>query len=154
VSDPARSGIVNAEPRHSFFDPDLDVRQGTRVHCEVESVGEFQRLLANPLLAVLCWVADVFVIRQSLRLESFPLFLAGLGFLLAPILLVQYHCLDCGATGLLFRSRSHACPAVVARLENPGAWRRRGLRLKTQLIVWFYGLTAASLLVAVGYLSR
>ncbi len=145
--------IVNAQPGDSVFDPDLDAARPRPVRGESESIAEFQRLLANPFLAVLCWVAIFSVIRQALRIHSLPLFLAGLGLLFVPIFLVQFHCLDCGATGWLFRSRHHACPAVVARRENPGARRRRVLRVKTQLILWFYALMAVSLLFLVGYLA-
>jgi len=145
---------VSAETGHSVFDPDLDVSRPRRVRRTVEPIGECQRLIANPFLAVLCWVAVFFVIRQGLRMHSLPLFLGGLGLLFVPILLVQYHCLDCGATGWLFRSRSHACPVVVARHQNPGAWRRRGPRVETQIILWVYCLMAASLLFLVRYLSR
>jgi hypothetical protein len=145
---------VNAEHGESAFDPDLDELQPRRARPAGEPIAECQRLLANPLLAVLCWAGVYFVIRHGLLIRNLPLFLVGLVLLIVPIFLVQYHCLDCGATGWLFRSRRHACQAVVARLHNPGTWRRRGPRLKIQIIIWLYCLAAASILLVIGYLSR
>ena len=145
---------MQADSGHSVFDPDLDVSRPRRVRIEVEPIEEYQRLLANPFLAVLCWVVVFFVVRQALRLDSFALFLVGLVLLSCSILMVQYHCLDCGATGWLIRCRRHACPDVVRAQNNPGTWRRRGPRVETQIVVWLYGLVAVAVLLVVAYLAR
>ena len=59
------------------------------------------------------------------------------------LLLIQFHCLDCGATGWLFRYQQHACPRVVARWQNQVVRRFHGPRLRIQLIAWFIVTAAA-----------
>jgi hypothetical protein len=84
-----------------------------------------------------------FILRESLRRRNLALFAIAIILLFIAFVLVQFHCLDCGATGWLLRSRTHACPAVVARRQIRLVRRFRGPGLKLQLVVWFIILMAA-----------
>jgi hypothetical protein len=110
---------------------------------------ESQRLVTNPFLGIFWLVLMVGLIRHALAIKS----LLWLGLALSGLLLLgfllQYHCRDCGATGVLFRWRSHACPSVLAR-QRAGLRRRiPGPNPYTQLILWVYLLAATGILVAV-----
>jgi hypothetical protein len=106
----------------------------------------YQRLVANPFLA-LCGLATwllalEWVIQQDRFDRTWPIFLSlfGLPFLL------QYHCLDCGATGSFLRWRQHACAAVRQRwtMHRPRRWR--GPSPSIQLLLWFYGILMAGII--------
>ena len=77
-----------------------------------------QRLIANPFLAILSWVAAIALIRTSLRHHSLALFLVAGGLFIVAFFLLQFHCLDCGKTGWLLRSRMHACPPLRFRSQD------------------------------------
>jgi hypothetical protein len=145
---------VSAERGQSTFDRDLDSMQPSRARRRLEPIAESQRLLVNPLLAVLCGLGACYIIAQSLRIRVFELLAFGTALFCVSTLLIQYHCLDCGATGLLVRSRHHACPLVIARQERPGSWQRRGPRVGAQLLIWLYILTVVAVLSALAYYSR
>jgi hypothetical protein len=70
------------------------------------------------------------------------------------LFLVQFHCLDCGATGWLVRYQRHACPKVVARWRSRVVRRFHGPRLRIQLIAWLIVTMAALLLGALALGSR
>ena len=142
---------MEPRPNPPTHDPDLDpprpaARANGRPPLYLE---EFQRLVANPFLAVF-WLIVLFgIVREALATKSLPLLgLAACGLLVLGHLL-QYHCRDCGETGRLFRWRSHACPGVLARQQYGRARRFRGPNPRTQLILWIYFLIAAGILVAV-----
>ncbi len=90
-------------------------RDGRRSQPSSEAIEDQLRLIVNPFLAVFGWVIALVIIRIALQVYSAYLFLAGLGLLLVPLFLFQYHCLDCGATGWLQCSWRHCCPAVTHR---------------------------------------
>jgi hypothetical protein len=84
--------------------------------------------------------------RESLGQKNLALFIVGIGLSLVAILVVQYHCLDCGETGWFWRASGHACTAVIARRQNGGERRFRGPGLKLQLAGWFILLFGALVL--------
>ena len=142
------------EPRlHTpTYDPDLDpprptagANGGPPLYLE-----EFQRLVANPFLAVF-WLIVLFgLLREALAIKSLPLVgLAVCGLLVLGHLL-QYHCRDCGSTGPLFRWKSHACPSVLARQQTGRARRIRGPNPYTQMVLWIYVLIGTGILLVVG----
>jgi hypothetical protein len=101
-------------------------------------------MLANPLLSVAACVGAVVLIRIALQHRALPLFLLGVALLFGAGLLVQFHCLDCGATGWLLSARRHACSPLLAR------WREGRLRrwqlpgLKVQMLVWLHLLASVT----------
>ena len=101
------------------YDPDIDLLPSAApAPAPTESLGEYQRLLANPLLTILIWVVTVAVIRAAVQSRNLFRFLSGVGLLLAAPLFLQFYCLDCGQISWLVRYRRHACPAVVSRWQS------------------------------------
>lgn len=96
------------------FDPDLDMTARPRPIAPGD-VGLYQRLVVNPLLAVLALLGVWTLLWNSLEIRNVYLFLASLFAGFVSLLLIQYHCLDCGRTDFILRSRRHACQAVVHR---------------------------------------
>jgi hypothetical protein len=142
------------EPGRGTFDRDID-SQPLRAGPEpTEPVADYQRLVANPLLGVLSWIAAFYLLRESVRRHNLVMFVWATAFALIGVSVMQFHCLDCGQTGWLIRSRAHACPAVVARRQLGWARQTRGPGLKIQLVMWFIVLTAALVLGLVALRSR
>jgi hypothetical protein len=127
------------------FDPDLDV-QRRRPDPPIEPIVEHQRLVANPFLTALGWLAAFGLIREAVMRRSLPLFFTAVALFFFSFLLLQFHCLDCGVTRWLPTYQWHACPAVVARQANAARRRFRGPRLRTQLVLWFVFMAVASVL--------
>jgi hypothetical protein len=142
------------DPFPGNFDRDVDSNPGRPPRRPVESLLEHQRIVVNPFLAVLGWVAVFGIIRRSIQIKSMPLFLAGDGLLLAACLLLQFHCLDCGATGWLLRYKKHACSAVVMRAQNLVTRRFRAPGVKAQLVAWCVFTGSALVVGVVAFLSR
>jgi hypothetical protein len=136
------------------FDRDLDLQPRRSTPDAREPVDLYQRLVANPFLAVLCWLAAFGLLRESLLRPNLALFTTGTILLFVAFFLVQFHCLDCGATGWVLRSRAHACPAAVARQQSRLIRRIHGPGLKIQLAGWFILLMAAIVLGVVVLGSR
>jgi hypothetical protein len=139
------------------FDPQIDTPDelsSSRVLAvPVEAVGWHQRLVVNPLVAILCSLAGVALIQHALRTRNVFLFCAAVAVLFLSFLLIQFHCRDCGATGWYLHAGHHACAAVVARWrQNVSA--RAGLRARTQLLIWVYVLVFGLLGYAVFKFSR
>jgi hypothetical protein len=142
---------VEPRPHPPTHDPDLDPPRPaagaagqTPLYLE-----EFQRLVANPFLAVFWLIALFGLLREALAMKSLPLVGVAACGLLPLGYLLQYHCRDCGETGFLFRWRSHACPGVLARQQTGRARRIRGPNPTTQLILWIYILICTGSLLAV-----
>jgi hypothetical protein len=143
---------VDPFPRSPTHDPDLDSpRQMAVLEPEPPLLPqEFQRLIANPFLALFGLVIWFQAFRYALWLRNLMLVsviflaLAAVGYLL------HYHCLDCGATGLLFRWKSHACPTVRARQLSNQVRRFRGPAPTMQLMLWMYALAGIGILVFLG----
>jgi hypothetical protein len=110
------------------------------------SSGFQKRLVVNPFLVVLDWLVALAILRASIARFNFRLFQVGTILLVLGFLLVQYHCLDCGATGWVLRHRRHACPEDVVRWRNrrPRHWRVPSVG--TQIVVWCNLLATAVLL--------
>jgi hypothetical protein len=114
---------------------------------------EYQRLVANPFLALLGLIIWFAVFWEALESRNLPLTglallaLCGVGYLL------QYHCLDCGTTGLLFRWKSHACERVLVRQQTGRARRFRGPNPTFQTVLWVYLMIGVAILIAVVLLA-
>ena len=120
---------------------------GTRVLAV--SLLRYQRLIANPFLAVFAAVSWAEAIRFSYRIQNVEiLFMAICGSFLIPFLL-QYHCLDCGATGLVWRSSGHSCAHVQARIQTGRSRLLRGPTATTQTKLWLLGFGAAEILALI-----
>ncbi len=112
-------------------------------------LADHQRLIINPFLAVagLAGLIGLAIVAAGSVYQPVALFpvvlMAGLPAL------VQYHCVDCGATGTYRRWALHACPKLVSRtLRNrPGWFRWPSARL--QFVVWLYVLGCLGVLVAI-----
>jgi hypothetical protein len=131
-----------------LFDRELDPQPQRRVGPDRDTVVPFQRLLVNPFLAVAVFVLVVALWREGVTRRSPALFQLGVGLLLVDVFLVQYHCLDCGATGWLLRYRRHACPTVLSRWQRGESRRFRGPGVRLQLVAWVT-LVAAVFVLAV-----
>jgi hypothetical protein len=141
------------DPGPGVYDHDLDSQPSGPVRPRDESIAPYQRLVVNPLLAVLAVVITVAIERWALENRYLGMFELGFGLLALEFFLVQYHCRDCGATGFLLRFRRHACPAVVARSHRGERPRFRGPGVRLQLVVWAIVLASASVLVMIMLLA-
>ena len=119
------------------FDPDLDALTPPSAR-RLGGVAPFQRLIANPLLALVALLGVWAVFRYALEIRSLELFLAAVSAALACPILIQYHCLDCGRTDFALRSRRHGCPAVLQRrlLDDDSSWVPA---LRWQVKAWVFG---------------
>lgn len=120
------------------LDGEFDVpRRAPRVVLE-SHLAAHQRLVANPFLAFLALILWAWGIRLAYAAKSLPTLVTLAFGLLGVGLLLQYHCLDCGSTGSLFRWRRHACDRVLARHMAGRARRFRGPNPATQTLLWSY----------------
>ena len=142
------------EPGRGTFDHDLDSQLRRPVPDSIEPIDEYQRLVANPFLTVLAWLVVLGLVRESVNRQNVAMFMTGIIIFFVAFFLLQYHCLDCGATGWLLRSWAHACPAVVDRRRSGLVRRFRGPGLRLQLAAWFIIMMAALVLGAVALGSR
>lgn len=139
-----------------MHDPLLDTsleQTRSRQAVPIEFVGQYQRLVVNPLVAFLCGLSAAILIRHALHTRNVLLFCAGLGVLFLSFLLIQFHCRDCGTTGWYLHASRHACAAVVARWRQ-NTLLRYGLTARRQLHIWSYILVFGILGYAVFLLSR
>jgi hypothetical protein len=148
-----RPGVNTDRARDSFVDPGggasdrgVEGRRRSPHGIPFEFVAHYQRIVVNPFLGVLAWAIMVAVIDAGVRRRSLTLFLSGLSLLVVGFAVQQFHCLDCGATGWLYRYRRHACASVVARYENVEFRRIRIPNVPTQVTIWTYVLAGALLL--------
>jgi hypothetical protein len=150
TAEPGGARHVEPLPLPPTHDPDLDPPRGGHQRPPVPPAlrpQEYQRLVANPFLALFGLIVIIQVFRLGLELRN--LGVAGLALFGLPVLnyLLQYHCLDCGSSGRLFQWESHACPSVLARRQNGRARRFRGPNPVLQTVVWGYVLTGVGILV-------
>lgn len=147
---------MDNDPRPPLSEPQLDMSYeipSSRLPAmPIEAAGWHQRLVVNPSVAILCTLAGVALIQHALRTRNVFLFCAAVGVLFLSLLLIQFHCRDCGATGWYLHAGKHACPAVVTR------WRQNlsasGLRVRTQLLIWAYAVAFGLIGYVVFALSR
>jgi len=137
------------------FDREIDLggradRRGRRQAAERPEV--YLRLVANPFLAVLGGVAWYAAMRGVLAVRRFDLFVPTLAALVLIPLLLEYHCLDCGATGRLYRASRHGCDRVVRRRQAGRPRRFRGPTVASQTVLWLAAFAVAwvALRVALG----
>jgi hypothetical protein len=136
------------------YDRDLDPQPRRSLDPAHVSIAPYQRLIVNPFLAVLVFVIIVAIALYAIRTEILGLFPFLVILVLLDPFLVQYHCLDCGATGWLIRYRKHGCPTVVARFQLGEHRRFRGPSVKLQLVGWLVSLAAAAVVGLVMLLRR
>src|SRR5262249_22139577 len=115
----------------------------------------YLRLVANPFLALFALIAWVGLAALAFR-RGFdgtnsvfiPAFVIVMVVLLLRIpVLLQSHCLDCGATGRLAHWRRHACPAAAARRRSGRPRPLRGPTPPTQVILWLWLLLTVGIVV-------
>jgi hypothetical protein len=140
------NGVMSAtENATSLHDRDLDLpRASGRRRAGGLSVERYQRLVANPFLALSGFIGWFALMRFVLGSHRIELFFPALSSLLLLAFLFQYHCLDCGATGHLSRWRGHCCAAVDARRGTGRPRRVRGPSPPTQTVLWIGSLTLAA----------
>ncbi len=148
---------VDNDPRLPVNDPQIDTPHELSTSrlpaVPMEAIGWHQRLVVNPLLAILCSLAGIALIQHALRTRNVFLFGSAVTVLLLSLLLIQFHCRDCGATGWCLHASKHACAAVVARWrQNVSA--RSGLTARTQLLIWAYVMVFGLVGYVVLMLSR
>lgn len=127
--------------RDRDLDPPALVRRRPS-HASLD-LGPFQRLIANPFLAILATVGWYAAVRSSIQAARADLFVpVALCFVVVPFLF-QYHCLDCGTTGRLASAARHACPHVEARRQSGRPRRVRGPSPAAQTKLWLLALGVA-----------
>jgi hypothetical protein len=130
-------------PRDTF-DPDVDLLPYPETVPPGEPLGDYQRLILNPLPALLLWATAGVLIHGAVGRRSLLQFFNGIALLFVAPLFMQFYCPDCRASGWIIRYRRHACQRVVNR------WKARSElswpMLKIQLAIWFGVLAAASIL--------
>lgn len=138
---------MNREAWPGVHDPELDLPvSGQGRPMPAGPIDGYRRILANPMLSALVSVLAIMLIRSAVRRGEFLGFFFGVGFLLLSFLFIQFHCLDCGATGWARKLDRHACPHAVARWHSG----RRGWlvlpSLRFQLTAWAILLLSAGVL--------
>jgi hypothetical protein len=103
----------------------------------------YLRVVVNPFLSAfvfLVWWALIEWLGQvHWPVLLFPLMIAlVMGGLVAPLLLLQYHCLDCGSAGRLSHWTSHWCAAVRDRRRARRRLKWRGPSPVVQIMLWFW----------------
>jgi hypothetical protein len=129
-----------------LFDRDLDPHPRRSLDPEHISIAPYQRLIVNPFLSVLLLVIIIAIAQKAIQTETFGIFPLLVILILIDVFLVQYHCLDCGATGWLLRYRKHGCPTVVTRFQRGELRRFRGPSVRLQLAMWIVFLLVALVL--------
>lgn len=126
-------------PYPQRFDPELDADRDPDSRVVAQIARNHTRLIANPFLAMLGWILFGTWLKIGLKMRSPMLSFAAFLGMPASLLLIQYHCLDCGKTGSVFRARRHLCPPAAARASTSGngGWRTRGPSISAQLKIWF-----------------
>jgi hypothetical protein len=112
-------------------------------------IQRFQRLVANPFLAVfgfIAWLGLLRVVSYYERVEPTVLVV----FLVLPLAyLFQFHCLDCGTTARLSRWRAHRCAAVEHRRAQNRPRFLRGPAPPLQTVLWMLAFAFVSVLALV-----
>jgi hypothetical protein len=131
------AGGMMVEEHRSTFDPEFDP-PAARSRPAGAWDDTDKRLIVNPFLVLVDWLAAYAFFRAAIMRVDFTMFQIGAALLLVSSVLCQYHCLDCGATGWLVRHRRHRCPEAVARsrIERPRRWHIPGVAV--QIVVWGY----------------
>ncbi len=143
----ATANRPEAPEPHGLHDRDFDLSRGGAERTRgVRPVSpEYQRLVANPFLAILgliVWGWALAGAVESRRLDVAVLVAASV---LGVRYLLQFHCLDCGRTDRLSRWRGHVCSRVQDRITGGRPRRFRGPSPGRQTFLWAVALLAAGL---------
>jgi hypothetical protein len=136
----------------STYDPELDP---PRPRHRIEGVlpptqlpQQYQRLVTNPFLALSGAVFLLVVLEYVPGVPRLSVAFAAVVACLADVaLLLQYHCLDCGKTGLLVRWKLHACDRVRHRRRTGQIRHIRGPNPSYQLFLWGFALVVLGILI-------
>lgn len=115
-----------------------------------EAVNHDQQIVLNPLLTVLGWLLiRVAVTPPFSRWVAIPRE-AAIAASVLPLLLLQFHCLDCGRTFWMPRRQHHACEQFVTR-RRAGIHGRQVFEPGVQARIWFWvlllGIAAGAILL-------
>ena len=137
------------DPGPGVFDRDLDATPTRPIRPLNESITLYQRLIVNPCLAIVVIIfgAVLYVWANENHFEALTRVEAA--FFVLSLLLLQYHCRDCGKTGSLIAYKSHLCPMVLTRWNERELPRFCGPSVPGQLGIWFILFAAAAILALV-----
>jgi hypothetical protein len=139
---------VDANTSPPLYDRDLDLPRQPAPTLSEQDIGRAQRVVVNPMLAILGGLLGLVVIRYALRYGEPGFFWISVLVFLISGCLIQFHCLDCGATGWLSTARRHACPSVISRSADVRpAGLRLGVGAQIRVWAWFLGVVALCYLV-------
>jgi hypothetical protein len=140
---------LNATP--DVRDPEFDAPRAAvrRPRGPVLMPQETQRLLANPFLGVSLLIFGIVLFASGYEGRSPALLGIALLLALSSVVFLHYHCLDCGATGFLFRWRRHECEHVLLRRLAGSVRRWRGPTPVLQTILWAYALLVVAILAVI-----
>ena len=130
------------------FDPDLDATVPPPAVAQGDAAA-YRRVVANPLLAIVALLGVWALFRHSLAIRNLALFLASLFAAAVSLLLIQYHCLDCGRTDFALWARRHACAGVVRRVRSGEEPPSFPPALRTQVKAWALAIFLGLLLYAI-----
>lgn len=128
------------------FDPDLDMLPPRLESPSGAPAREFQRLIVNPLLAMIGFLAVWAVFRYSLQIRNLPLFLLSLALAVACPFLIQFHCVDCGRMGFAVRAHRHACVDIVRRMRLDEDPPFPAISIRLQVTLWTVAVAIAILM--------
>jgi hypothetical protein len=141
----------SAEPP-TGHDPELVAPRSARRRRAAGVSREYQRLVANPFLALVVFLFAFEAFLSLVTIEGMPALIpasVALASVAFPLLVLHYHCLDCGKTGWLFRWKRHGCDTVLAR-QDSGVRRRLPMPSPTaQTVVWAYVFLGAVLIAVI-----
>lgn len=129
-------------PRDPEFDPVPSHSPGPPQHL----ARYYQILIVNPFLAMIGGACGWGVIAYlDGKVSHSNLLLVALPLVLIFFVLIQYHCVDCGATGLFFGRERHQCSRIRDR------WHERRMsppyvpRASAQLALWALAIGVGTL---------
>ncbi len=135
------------EPGGGIFDRDLDNQPRRRILTPGDAPYEYQRIVVNPFLTVLVWIIFLGLVRYVVSRQNAAGLAADILVFLLALFLMQFHCLDCGATGWLAYYQRHACTKVLERWQRRVVRRFHGPGIRLQLVGWFIFIMSALVLV-------
>jgi hypothetical protein len=144
-------------------DPEFDSTAVPGILTPLDSPEYYLRLIANPFLAILAFLAWLGALVWLCHLDLDRELIGPMVPIIAVVFLFglwkigslfQYHCLDCGKTGRMSRWREHVCVPSALRRQAGRVRRFRGPSLFVQVVLWLWGLLALGLVVRSAGLLR
>jgi hypothetical protein len=137
-------------------DPDLDLGPQARRRIERidDRIEHFQRLVVNPFLAVSWILGSLSVVFWMMDNDAWIAIMIAVGSVPVPFRLLQFHCRDCGHTGMYRDWPRHECEAVVLRRIDGTRRRWGGPSSGFQLRLWGLLLGAVALIELILYQGR